>query len=136
MTTIPEKKSEFGFIFGFVIVVLVLVAVRAEDAPILSAALVIVAVGILLALLNWWRKPAPSLRISPDEIVYGRLDQPGMRIRRDASPSGRLQFRMGFKRSGWVLVLVDAHEPQSLSMMGFDMNEVGRACVEHGWTFD
>ena len=26
MTTIPEKKSEFGFIFGFVIVVLVLVA--------------------------------------------------------------------------------------------------------------
>jgi hypothetical protein len=136
MTTITEKKSEFGFIFGFVIVVLVLVAIRAEDAPILSAALVIVAVGILLALINWWRKPAPSLRISPDEIVYGRLDQPGMRIRRDASPTGRLQFRMGFKRSGWFLVLVDAREPQSVSMIGFDMNEVARACLERGWTFD
>jgi hypothetical protein len=136
MTTIPEKKSEFGFIFGFVIVVLVLVAIRAKDAPILSAALIIAAVAILLGLISWWRKPAPSLRISPDEIVYGRLDQRGMRIRRDASPTGRLQFRMGFKRSGWVLVLVDAHEPQSLSMMGFDMNEVAHACVEHGWTFD
>jgi hypothetical protein len=136
MTTIAEKKSEFGFIFGFVIVVLVLVAIRAEDAPFLSGALVIIAVGTLLALINWWRKPAPSLRISPDEIVYGRLEQPGMRIRRDASPSGRLQFRMGFKRSGWFLVLVDATTPQSLSMLGFDMNEVGRACVAHGWTFD
>ena len=136
MTTIPEKKSEFGFIFGFVIVVLVLVAIRAKDAPILSAALIIAAVAILLGLISWWRKPAPSLRISPDEIVYGRLDQPGMRIRRDASPTGRLQFRMGFKRSGWFLVLVDATTPQSLSMLGFDMNEVARACVEHGWTFD
>ena len=136
MTTIPEKKSEFGFIFGFAIVVMVLVAIRAKDAPILSAALIIAAVAILLGLISWWRKPAPSLRISPDEIVYGRLDQPGMRIRRDASPTGRLQFRMGFKRSGWVLTLVDATEPQSLSMMGFDMNEVARACLEHGWTFD
>jgi hypothetical protein len=136
MTTITEKKSEFGFIFGFVIVVLVLVAIRAKDAPFLSGALVIVAIGILLGLISWWRKPAPSLRISPSEIVYGRLDQPGMRIRRDASPTGRLEFRMGFKRSGWFLVLVDATTPQSLSMLGFDMNEVGRACVEHGWTFD
>jgi hypothetical protein len=136
MMTIPEKKSEFGFIFGFVIVVLVLVAIRAKDAPILSAALVIAAVAILLALLNWWRKPASSLRISTDEIVYGRLDQPGMRIRREGSPTGRLQFRMGFKRSGWFLVLVDAPTPQSLAMTGFDMNEVARACVQHGWTFD
>ena len=57
MTTIAEKKSEFGFIFGFVIVVLVLVAIRAEDAPILSAALIIVAVGILLGLISWWGFP-------------------------------------------------------------------------------
>jgi hypothetical protein len=58
-----------------------------------------------------------------------------MRIRRDASPTGRLYFRMGYRRSGWVLLRADAPDQPGISMIGFDMREVERACVSHGWTF-
>lgn len=65
MTTIAENKSEVGVIFGFVVVVLGLAALRgAEGAPLLAGAMGIAAVGILLGLLNWWRKPTPRLAIS------------------------------------------------------------------------
>ena len=73
------------------------------------------------------------LAISPEEIFYGRLDQPGTRIARDAS--GRLLFRRGFKNSGWFLVLADTPDQPGISMIGFDRGEVERACVAHGWRF-
>jgi len=67
MTTITKKKSEFGFIFGFVIVVLDLVAIRGVAAaglvavfantigllpwePIVSVALL----GLLLSFCGGW----------------------------------------------------------------------------------
>jgi hypothetical protein len=136
MTMIAEKKSEVDVNAGFLVIVLGLAALRgAEGAPVVAGILAIVAVGILVAWLSWRRKPAPMLAISPEEIFYGRLDQPGMRISREASPSGRLRFHMGFQRSGWVLALADAPGQPGISMIGFDMREVERACVEHSWTF-
>ncbi len=112
-----------------------LAAVRgAENAPVLAGVVAIAALGILVGWLSWRRKPAPRLAITPAEIVYGRLE-PGMRIRREASPSGRLHFRMGFQGSGWVLLLVDAPDQPGISKLGFDMREVERACVAHGWSF-
>jgi hypothetical protein len=135
MTTIPEKKGEVDVIAGFLVIALGFAAWRgAEGAPIVAGVLAIVAVGILVAWLNWRRKPAPMLAVSPEEIFYGRLDQPGMRINRDAS--GRLLFRRGFRNSGWFLLLANAPDQAGISMIGFDMAEVARACVAHGWTFD
>jgi hypothetical protein len=134
MTTIAEKRGETDLIAGFLVVVFGLAAFRgAENAPILAGVAVLLAVVVLVFWVTYRRKPVPRLAISEREIVYGRTDQPGMRITRNES--GRLLFRMGFKRSGWFLVLVDAPSPQAISMIGFDMNEVRRACIEHGWTF-
>jgi hypothetical protein len=135
MTTIPEKKWEVDLIAGFLVIALGFAAFRgAQGAPIVAGVLAILAVGILVVWVDWRRKPAPMLAISPEEIFYGRLDQPGMRIARDAS--GRLRFHRGFKNSGWFLSLVDTPDRPGISMIGFDMPEVARACAVHGWTFD
>jgi hypothetical protein len=134
MTTIPEKRSETDLIAGFLVVVFALAAFRgAENAPIMAGVAVILAVVVLAFCVTYRRKPVPRLAITEREIVCGRTDQPGMRITRDET--GPLQFRMGFKRSGWFLVLVDAPSPQAISMIGFSMVEVRRACIEHGWSF-
>ncbi|HSL34534.1 MAG TPA: hypothetical protein VK871_12840 [Candidatus Limnocylindrales bacterium] len=134
MTTIAEKKSEVGVIALFLVAVFALAAWRGmEGAPILAGAFALAAVGVLVAWLSWYRKPAPMLAISPEEIFYGRLDQPGIRIARNAT--GRLVFREGFKRSGWFLILVDEPDAPGISMIGFDMGEVRAACLAHGWSF-
>jgi hypothetical protein len=135
VTTIPEKKGEVDVIAGFLVIALGFAAWRGgEGAPIVAGILAIIAIGILVAWLNWRRKPTPMLAISPEEIFYGRLDQPGMRINRDAS--GRLAFRRGFRNSGLFLLLADAPDQPGISMIGFDATEVARACVAHGWTFE
>jgi hypothetical protein len=95
--------------------------------------MVVLAVVVLAFWVTWRRKRVPRLAISEDEIVYGRTDQPGMRITRNVT--GRLLFRMGLKRSGWCLMLADEPNTQAISMIGFDMDEVRRACIEHGWSF-
>jgi hypothetical protein len=134
VTTISEKKSAVTGIAGFLVVILGFAAFRgAERAPLVAGILAALALGILVVWLSWWRKPAPMLAISPEEIFYGRLDQPGIRIVRDGN--GRLRFRRGFKNSGWRLVLADAPDQPGISMLGFDLGEVERACVVHGWTF-
>jgi hypothetical protein len=133
VTTIPEKKREVTGIAGFLIVILGFAAFRgAERAPLFAGILATVALVAFAMWLSWWRKPPPMLAISPEEIFYGRLDQPGTRIARD--PSGRLEFRRGFRNSGWVLKLADAPDQPGISMIGFDLPEVERACVAHGWT--
>ena len=105
----------------------------ARDAPVLAALMAILALGILVVWLNWRRKPAAVLVISPDKIVYGRLDQPGLRITRDGS--GRLRLRQPYHRRGWYLMPADAPDRPGILMIGFDLSEVRRACVAHGWTF-
>ena len=134
MTTIPEKKRPFDILAGFLIIVLGLAAARgAQNAPIPAAVMAILALGILVVWLNWRRKPAAVLVISPDKIVYGRLDQPGLRITRDGS--GRLRLRQPYHRRGWYLMPADAPDRPGILMIGFDLSEVRRACVAHGWTF-
>lgn len=134
MTTIPEKKRPFDILAGFLIIVLGLAAARgAQNAPIPAAVMATLALGILIMWLTWRRKPAAMLRISPDEIVYGRLDQPGVRLTHDGS--GRLRLRQPYNRGGWYLSLADAPGQPGISMIGFDLWEVQRACVAHGWTF-
>ena len=71
MTTIPEKKSEFVFIFGFMIVVALLVAWRAENAPLITTVAFGIAVGLAVLTIRWtsasarrmpWsRSPEPSI---------------------------------------------------------------------------
>ena len=134
MTTIVEKKGQLGVVLGFLIVVFGLAAWRgAEGAPIIAAAAGIGAVGLAIWLVYYYRKPAAMLTITQEEIWYGRLDQPGMRIERDES--GRLRFREGFKKSGWFLSLADHPDRPGLLMTGFDMKQVAEACVAHGWSF-
>jgi len=133
MTTIPEKKSEFVFIFGFMIVVALLVAWRAENAPLITMVAFGIAVGLAVLTIRWYRKPTPFLAISPEEIWYGRLNEPGMKI--DRNERGRLAFTQGFDDSGWFLQLADEPEKPGLLMTGFDMNQVAAACRAHGWTF-
>jgi hypothetical protein len=134
VTTIPEKKRPFDIIAGFLIIMLGLAAFRgAQGAPVPAALMAILALGILVVWLNWRRKPATVLRISPHEIVYGRLDQPGLRITRD--DSGRLRFHRTYHRRHWYLMPADAPDRPGIWMIGFDMSEVRRACVAHGWTF-
>ena len=134
MTTIVEKKGQFGFIFGFLAAVLGLAAWRGmEGAPILAAVLAAGAIGCLGVLIWWYRNPAPILTISPEEIWYGRIDQEGMRIERNAT--GRLSFVEGFQKSGWFLLLADEPETPGILMTGFDMQQVAAAATAHGWTF-
>ena len=71
----------------------------------MAAILAVIAAVILVVWLNWRRKPPAMLAISPEEIFFGRLDQHGTRISRDAS--GRLAFRRGSRESGWFLRLAD-----------------------------
>jgi hypothetical protein len=134
VTTITEKKRPFDIIAGFLIIMLGLAAFRgAQGAPVLAALIAILALGILGVWLNWRRKPAAVLVISPHEIVYGRLDQPGLRITRDGS--GRLRLRQPYHRRGWYLMPADAPDRPGILMIGFDLSEVRRVCVAHGWTF-
>ena len=134
MTTIPEKKRPFDIIAGFLIIMLGLAAFRGwQGAPVVAALMAIVALGILVVWLTWRRKPAAVLVISPPGIVYGRLDQPGLRITRDGS--GRLRLRQSHHGRGWYLMPADAPDRPGILMMGFDLSEVRRACVAHGWTF-
>jgi hypothetical protein len=133
MTTIPEKKSEFVFIFGFMIVVALLVAWRAENAPLITTVCIGIAAGLAVLTIRWYRKPTPFLAISPDEIWYGRLNEPGQKIERNAT--GRLYFREGFQKGGWYLLPADQPGAVGLLMTGFDMGQVAAACEAHGWTF-
>lgn len=134
MTTIAEKKSAVDTIALFLVIVLGFAAWRGSTgAPIVAAILAVITAVILVVWLNWRRKPPAMLAISPEEIFFGRLDQPGTRIPRDAS--GRLAFRRGYRGSGWFLRLADTPDQPGISMIGFDMNEVARACVAHGWSF-
>ena len=135
MTTIPEKKGEIDVVAAFLVIVLGFAAWRGKDgAPVVAAILGILAIVILVVWLNWRRKPPAMLAISPEEIFFGRLDQAGTRIQRNES--GRLVLRRGFRESGWFLLLADAPDQPGISMIGFDMNEVSRACLTHGWTFE
>ena len=134
MTTIVEKKSEFGFIFGFLAVVLGFAAWRGwENATFVAGLLGLGAIGCAAILVYWYRKPAPILTITPEEIWYGRLDQEGMRIERNGT--GRLVFHQGFDQSGWSLHLADEPEKPGLLMTGFDMHQVAAAATSHGWSF-
>jgi hypothetical protein len=134
MTTIAEKKGQVGFLFMFMVVVLGFAAFRgAENAPIIAGLMGLGAAGFLAMAVVWFRKPAPFLSISPEEIWYGRLDQAGTRIER--TEGGRLAFAQGSNDSGWFLQLVDEPDQPGILMTGFDMNQVAAACTAHGWTF-
>ncbi len=134
MTTIVEKRREIDAVAWFLVLVLGFAAWRgAEGAPVIAAIMAFLAAGTLVAWLAWRRKPASMLTISPDEIFFGRLDQTGVLIVRDAT--GRLRIHEGVPGSGWFLELADTPDQPGISMIGFDLREVERACLGHGWTF-
>ena len=138
MTTIVERKRDLDVIFGFLVIVLGFAAVRgAEKAPIAAAVMGTVAVALLVAWILMRRQPPGRLTITGDEIAYGRVDRPPMQriLRVEAN---RLRFRqghIGIRPSGWFLMPADEPSTPRILMLGFDMSEVQRACLEHGWSF-
>ena len=137
MTTIVEKKRDLDVIFGFLVIVIGLAAVRgAEKALVAAAVMGALAIALLVA---WFlmRRRTGRLTITSDEIAYGRFDRPpAQRILR--AQTSQLRFRqghIGLRPSGWFLEPASEAIGPGILMLGFDMSEVQRACVEHGWSF-
>ena len=77
MTTIPEKKREIDIVAIVLAIFLGVAAFRAaqgppggQGAPVPAAVMAIMVLGILAIWLNWRRKPARILAISPEEIFF------------------------------------------------------------------
>ena len=135
MTTITERRGTIDLIAVAVVLVFAFAAWRgAAGAPIVAGLCALVAIVIAGAWLNWRRKPAAILAISPDEIVFGRLDQSGTRILR--ADGERLEFRPLAEGTGWQLVHAGREDLPAIPMIGFDRAEVRDACEQHGWTVD
>ena len=85
---------------------------------------------ILVVWANDRRKPARLLTISADEIVFGRLEEPGTAITREHG--SRLEMRYVYK-AGTFLAPVGQPKP-AIPMTGFKQPEVRAACEQYGWT--
>jgi hypothetical protein len=130
MTVLVPRRTDTHVLFWFLIGVCALVAVRGwERERGIAIAVAAVAIVLLAAWLRWRRKPQPFLSISPEEIVFGRLEEPGTVITRAA---GALQIRID-RRYGTFLFAPNEQGP-SIVLTGFDIHQVRRACEAHGWT--
>jgi HAMP domain-containing protein len=137
VTTIVEKKRDLDVLFGFLVIVIGLAAVRgAEKAPIAAAVMGAFAVALLVAWILM-RQRTGRLTITGDEIAYGRVDRPPAQriLRAEASLLRFRQGRIGLRPTGWFLEPADRSSGPGILMLGFDMSEVQRACIEHGWSF-
>ncbi len=83
---------------------------------------------VVASWIGWQRKPRAELRVTPQEITYRRGETVSSRFlrRRDT------KLVMRRNRSGQFLAVV-GDDKAVISLMGFDLGEVGRACSVHGW---
>ena len=119
-------------IAGFLAVVFAAAAVRgAASAPALAAGMGVLFVATVIGWILWRRSPLRALTITPEEITYGRPDRVAERIPRTSAP---LRFRRSaVRQTGWWLS--GENGPGAVSMIGFDLDTVRSACVQHGWEF-
>jgi hypothetical protein len=135
MTTLHERRSHTHVIAGVLVLAFAFAAVRgASNAPALAVVMGLLAAGSAVGWVVWMRRPLSQLRISDRAITWGSPTKDVMTLERDAS--GMLHFHQNVaQQSGWVLRLADNPDGGGISMIGFDLNEVARACGEHGWQF-
>src|SRR4051812_27190939 len=128
VTVIEERRRDLNAIAGMLVVAFGLAAVRgASQAPVLAGAMGILAT-VSLGVWVRWRFSAPrQLAITAEEITHGRPGRVTTRVPRTAGP---LAFRRG--RRGWWLA---GSGVPSIPMLGFDLDDVGQACVGRGWEF-
>jgi hypothetical protein len=107
----------------------------ASDAPVLASlmgALSLVAFG---GWIRWRCRPPRRLTIATDEITWGRPGDVRARIPRTAAP---LELRRGqvvrFHSTWWLGASPGSGAP-GISMLGFDLDQVRRACHDRGWEF-
>jgi hypothetical protein len=135
VTTLTEKRSAGDTIAGFLFLVALLVAWRAYDAaPVASVIAGVFALVTLVGWVRWRRRPRSELTIGPDAITWGSPAREVTRI--DRGPSGLLRFfRNPTQQTGWSLIAAD-HPSAGISLIGFDLDQVRAACVQHGWRFE
>ena len=135
MTTLHERRSHTHVIAGVLVVAFGLAAVRgASNAPAVAVVLGLLAAVSAVGWVVWMRRPLSELRISDRAIAWGTPTKDVMTLERDAT--GTLEFhRNAAQQSGWSLRLAENPTGGGISMIGFDHDEVARACAEHGWRF-
>src|SRR4051794_40675764 len=134
MTIVRERRSDGNVLAGFLVIVLAIAVWRgASAAPVIAALLGLLAVGTIAGWVYWRRRPPSELTVSEQEITFGSPTRVVTRIDRGAG--GTLEFsRSAARQTGWFLRQADT-PGSAISMIGFDMDAVGRVCGEHGWSF-
>jgi hypothetical protein len=135
MKIVKERRKDGDIIAGFVVVALAVAAWRgASGSPALAVVMGLLAVGTIAGWAYWRRRPPSELTIGADAITWGSPVKVVTRI--DHTAGDTLEFRQNAaQQTGWFLRHADAPEAGGISMIGFDMDEVGRACAEQGWRF-
>jgi hypothetical protein len=135
VTTLTEKRSAGDTIAGFLFLVALLVAWRAYDAaPIASVFAGAFALLTLVGWVRWRRQPRSELKIGPDAITWAGPAREVTRIER--GPTGALRLLQSpTQQAGWSLIAAD-HPSAGISLIGFDLDQVRAACVQHGWRFE
>jgi hypothetical protein len=128
VTVIEERRRDVNLIAGLLIVAFAFAAVRgASQAPILAGVMGVLAV-VSLGIWLRWRLSAPRrLTISEKEITFGRPGRVTIRVPRTDGP---LVLR-STRSSRW---LASSGGP-GIPMLGYDLDDVRRACVSHAWEF-
>jgi len=106
----------------------------AGSALVLAAVMGVLAVGVAAGWVLWRRRPLSELKVSEAEITWGSPTKVVTRFERGGS--GLLEFHTSAaQQSGWWLSLADDRNAGGIAMLGFDMDEVAQACMQHGWRF-
>lgn len=136
MTTLTQRKSDLGVIFGFPVVVAALVVWRAwSSAPVAAAIAGVIGLAAVIAIVAVMRQPQYELRIGPERIECGPPGERRESIERN-EPSV-LRFSRGARiGSPWLLHPRDVDKSTGIDLTGFNPVEVRGTCEHHGWSFD
>ena len=130
MTIIPERRRDTDVVALFLAGVCLLVAWRgAENAPVIAGVFAAVGAVIIGGWIYLRRTPRFALTIGPDEIVFGRPNQPRSVIASSAT-AGLL---INYDGTTWSLVGDGPTGKTTISLFGFDPGAVANACEANGW---
>jgi hypothetical protein len=131
---LSERRRDGDAIAWTLILLFGLAAWRgAAETPVLAAGMGLLGALGLAGWVRWRFRAVPRLSITRDEISYGR---PGQVVARIPRTAGTLEIRRSrVVQSGWWLSPPGDSEGSGISMLGFDIKEVRRACLERGWEF-
>lgn len=134
--TIYERRSDGNLVAGFLLVAFGLAAWRGwANARAVAAALLALALAVIVGWGYWRSRPPCRLTLTPDALTWGAAAHVATILRRD--DDGVLTFtRGGSRHSQWTLRLKYQPQAEGISMFGFDLDEVRRACIDQGWRFE